>query len=434
MKPFPHSLEALLDEPFLTSADWERFCLLTRERHSEIQAGESVLCAEADPVHVLAILFATLLQKGGVFLANPNWGASEWGQLSKLTSYHRVFGTQSVVAIPEQAESFEAARVMIPSGGSSGTLRFCVHSLDTLSAAVESLFEHHGKRPLNSMDTLPIFHVSGLMPVWRAALTGGVVRLVSWKELEQGDFPKLPGFPCSLSLVPTQLFRLLKTDGGLSFLHRMDTIYLGGAGTPPGLVQYIRGEKLPVEFVYGMTETAAMVVYGTRGDSDESGAVWGQALPGVLISLNEEQEIVIQSKSLFRGYFPEDAEQIQFRTGDLGRWVTDELMEVIGRKDFLINSGGEKVNPEEVEACLASLLPGVGVAVGSKPNDSWGELVVALIESELSKEQLTEITQKLASLLAPFKLPKEFLTGVEVPRSALGKVNRLALRQWLEEN
>ena len=71
-------------------------------------------------------------------------------------------------------------------------------------------------------------------------------------------------------------------------------------------------------------------------------------MPGVLISLNEEQEIVIQSKSLFRGYFPEDAEQIQFLSGDLGRWVTDELMEVIGRKDFLINSGGEKVNPEEV--------------------------------------------------------------------------------------
>ena len=433
MKLFPESLDDLLARPFLTSPDWERFSSLVQKRFEEIGPGESVLCAEHDPVAAFSVMFATVLKKGGVFLVNPRWKENEWDQLSELVSFHRIFGTESLAPDTSQAKHFDSASIMISSGGTSGKVRFCVHSLATLAAAVESLFRHHGERPLNSIGKLPIFHVSGLMPILRALLTEGIVQLCDWQALNAGSFPKQPGLPCFLSLVPTQLALLVKTEEGLKFLHRMDSIYVGGAGTPAGMVQLIRGEKLPVEFVYGMTETAAMVIYGTRGDTDESGTVWGQALPGVNLSLNEEQVICIRSKSLFRGYFPEDAERSEYETDDIGRWVTDDLIEILGRRDFIINTGGEKVNPEEVEASLASLLPGVAVAVGAKADAQWGEAVVALVESPLSREQVEQLISKLSATLAPYKVPKEILTGVEVPRSSLGKVNRAAVRCYLSE-
>lgn len=433
MKPFPESLSQLQDSPFLVESEWERFYDSVRARYAEMGNGETVLCAERDPCEAIAVVFATLLRNGGVFLADPNWKVKEWTQVDQLTGFNKVFGESPVQADESRATKFKVGRLMIASGGTSGRMRFCVHSVNTLSAAVQSLHRHHSKKPLNSLNTLPVFHVSGLMPFFRALLTGGLVQYVSWKQLEGGLFPSCPGYPCSISLVPAQLSRLLRAEGGLNFLHRMDTIYLGGAGTPSSLVQEIRTEKLPVEFVYGMTETAAMVVSGTRGDTSESGAVWGQALPGVEISLAEDGELFVRSESLYLGYFPEDVHRQEFKTGDIGRWVTDELVEVLGRKDFLINSGGEKVNPEEVETSIVSLLPGVGVAVGGRSDNRWGEVVCAVIEKELSEEEVLELTSQLAAELAPFKIPKEFIYLERIPRSALGKVNRAELQRLISQ-
>jgi acyl-CoA synthetase (AMP-forming)/AMP-acid ligase II len=73
------------------------------------------------------------------------------------------------------------------------------------------------------------------------------------------------------------------------------------------------------------------------------------------------------------------------------------------------------------------------VAVGAKADAQWGEAVVALVESPLSREQVEQLISKLSATLAPYKVPKEILTGVEVPRSSLGKVNRAAVRCYLSE-
>ena len=414
VRPFPETLAELLEQPFLTTPDWERFVSLVQERIDDIGVGESVLCAEADSVDALVVIFTTLLKKGVVFLANPNWRQNEWKQVGCLAGFHKVFGQVPIVADSSSAQRYDEARVMIPSGGTSGVVRFCVHSLDTLASAVNALYLHQFKKALNSFATLPMFHVSGLMPVWRALLTGGRVQLTGWKNLDGDTSPEKPGHPCSISLVPTQLFHLVQSSSGLSFLHSLDVIFLGGGRTPPALVQLIRYEKLPVEFVYGMTETAAMVVYGTRGDTDESGAVWGQALPGVEITLSENGEIIVRSESLFRGYYPEDRVRRDHSTGDLGRWVTKDLLEVLGRKDFIINSGGEKVNPEEVESLMDFLVKG-GSAVVGLPDEKWGQKVVAVVEQDMTKEEIRQLVGRLSQQLASYKVPARVLTGFPIP-------------------
>ncbi|MCZ6674737.1 MAG: AMP-binding protein [Verrucomicrobia bacterium] len=428
MRPFPETRDHLLERPFLTEAGWGPFGRRLDEVLGLIGDGQSVLCVEEDPIRALAVIFATVLKKGGVFLANPKWRSSEWEAVDKLTGFHQVFGDCPIQPDTTRAASFCESRFMIPSGGTSGKVRFCVHSSDTLAAAVKSLYNFHGEKPLNSINPLPVFHVSGLMPVLRACLTGGRTGIANWKTIESGSFPSFPGEPSSISLVPAQLARTIKTEEGLRFLHGFVTIYLGGAGTPPDLIRFIRSEKLPVLFVYGMTETAAMVVAGSRADTDSMGNLWGQPLPGVSVSLPEDQEIHIQTQSLFRGYFPDDAKVSDFATGDVGQWTVDHQIQVLGRKDFLINSGGEKVNPEEVEAILRECLPGVKLAVAGRCHAEWGEQVVALVEVDLSSDSLERLRQKLEVRLAVHKIPAEFIKGIMIPLNALGKVDRAALK------
>lgn len=390
----------------------------------ELDTGQSVLCAESGPVESLAVVFAGILKGCGVFLANPQWGPAEWKQVADLTAFHHVRGTCPLPPDPGHAPVFHARRILIPSGGTTGRLKFCVHDLDTLSASVRSLYRYHHEKPLTGINPLPVFHVSGWMPVVRACLTGGRVRLVSWKLLETGNFPGPAGEHCALSLVPAQLARLAGSEAGLGFLHGLDAIYLGGAAPSAALVNRIRTEKLPVLFVYGSTETASMVLAGTRAESNASGSIWGSPLPGVEVELTEEREMVIRTPSLFRGYYPEDNQIAAWASGDIGRQVSEGNIQVEGRKDFLINSGGEKVNPEEVEAAFCEVFPEIGFAVGGVPHEVWGQELVALVDRELSAEEREDVRRKLSGRLAPYKIPKRFVPVAGIPRSPAGKINR----------
>ena len=104
---------------------------------------------------------------------------------------------------------------------------------------------------------------------------------------------------------------------------------------------------------------------------------------------------------------------------------------MIGRKDFLINTGGEKVNPEEVEAAIVELLPGASVAVCGLPDAEWGERVVVVFENEIPEDKITTLKTILGERLAAYKVPKDFLSGRAIPRLAVGKVNRAELRRQL---
>ncbi|MDA0345996.1 MAG: AMP-binding protein [Verrucomicrobia bacterium] len=433
MRNFPKTLDALLAVPFLTQPDWAHFSKLVNDLAPSINPGDQVLVAQEDRLSALAAFFTTVIGGGSLFMANPHWGTNEWKLVGEQTSFNKIFGNAPGVNIDSQATHSGETRIMIPSGGTSGGVRFCVHSLETLTAAVQSLFEFHGEKPLNSINTLGVFHVSGLMPVVRACLSGGLVQLTEWKTLVSGDFPLRPGDETSISLVPTQLVRLIQADAGLNFLHGLDAIYLGGASATPNLVNFIRTEKLPVLFVYGMTETAAMVVIGSRADTDASGNIWGRPLPGVSISLSEDLEISVKTKALFHGYFPVDSLIEEHATGDTGRWTVDKQLQVTGRKDYLINTGGEKVNPLEVEALISEKFPDLVAAVSSRPSEQWGEEVVAVFEEELTAEKVTALQSFLANWLSPYKIPKTVISGKAIPRSLLGKINRAALKTLLHD-
>jgi len=173
------------------------------------------LIEETDPRKFMSALAGATAGDGDVFLCSPAWGASERAQLKEhllltgSSAAPQVSGFRSQVSQPAGL-----GWLCIPTGGTSGQLKFARHDEETLAAAVHGFARHFGLTQVNAVGVLPLHHVSGLMAWLRCALTGGEYRPLDWKEVEGGQRPVLPPKPGGwvISLVPTQLERLL--DGG----------------------------------------------------------------------------------------------------------------------------------------------------------------------------------------------------------------------------
>ncbi len=99
---------------------------------------------------------------------------------------------------------------MIPTGGSSGEVRFAIHTWDNLFIAADGFYEYFGREPLHNCCVLPLYHVSGLMQVFRSLVSEGSLNFFEYKALLKGILPEIEPEHYFLSLVPTQLIRLLK--------------------------------------------------------------------------------------------------------------------------------------------------------------------------------------------------------------------------------
>src|SRR6266542_821882 len=171
-----------------------------------------------DRAGLMALIRATgcAVERGGrVFLCDPNWGAIERAQLEMLIEN----------AGPARGTSTEGW-LCLPTGGTSGGVRFACHDERTLTAAAEGFRTHFGLSRVNAVDVLPPFHVSGLMARVRCALSDGSHVQWDWKRLEAGQRPVLEGDDWVISLVPTQLQRLLTSIDAVIWLRRFRIIFI----------------------------------------------------------------------------------------------------------------------------------------------------------------------------------------------------------------
>ncbi|MET0261394.1 MAG: o-succinylbenzoate--CoA ligase, partial [Rariglobus sp.] len=192
----------------------------------------------------------------------------------------------------------------------------------------------------------------------------------------------------------------------------------------------------PLAFSYGMTETAAMVTALRSDEFIAGGRGSGAPLPHVQLVLDAEGRIGVKSASLFRGYWPNMREGDIWWTDDLGHLDERGSLHVRGRRDALIITGGEKVDPAEVEAALRATGLFKDVAVLGVSDAEWGESVVACYLSDEAdcpggqKAGEQVINSHLLDHLAPYKRPKRYVAipASQWPRNEQGKVNRALLR------
>ena len=375
---------------------------------------------------VLATGFA--VERGEqIFLRDPKWGSIELAQFEKALKS---------AAVP-CADG--GGWLCIPTGGTSGTLRFARHDEWTLGVAVQGFCQHFGVKKVNALDVLPAHHVSGLMARIRCADTGGKHVAWSWKQLELGEWPDLPlkdeGW--FLSLVPTQLQRLLGNETAVARLKQFRSVFLGGGPLWPEVAEAAAAAGVPVSICYGMTETAAMVVIQHPNAFLSGDRSCGQPMPHVQVKIVDETTgtelpwgsiglVRVSGENLFRGYWPEVIGESALLTEDLGRMDAVGNLTILGRRDAMIITGGKKVQPVEVETVLRASGVFNDIAVIGIPDPQWGQVVVACYPVCIEELDMTKVEAALETLAA-YKRPKRFVSVSPWPRNAQGKLNRAAL-------
>lgn len=403
-----------------------------------------ILLAENNPHLFLALFLASVILDYPVFLANPSWNPSEWQQVKQLIqpslvwdSTQQQFILSDVVEIPPI--NFPG-KIMIPTGGSSGQIRFTMHNWDTLTAAIEGFSQYFAEKKINSCCLLPLYHVSGLMQCLRSLVTGGKLLILSYSDLKNHQIPSFPTQDYFLSLVPTQLQFLLASNP--LWLSGFKTILLGGAPSWTEILNLAREQKIPLALTYGMTETAALIVALKPEQFLQGNHTMGKLLPHAQIHiLTEQGEILdygqtgmigIKASSLCLGYYPHVFSQdILFLSNDLGSFNAEGYLTILGRGDRVIITGGEKVYPEEVEKIIKDTGLVADVCVIGLPHSYWGEIVVAVYVCFTPRQIDQAIAEKVLGKLSKFKLPKHWLQIDRIPRNRQGKINYLQVKQWV---
>jgi len=342
--------------------------------------------------------------------------------------------------------------IMFTSGttGQPKGVRLTLENL--LASAVGSAFRL-GVTPSDRwLGCLPVHHMGGLAPVFRSVWYG--TALVLQGSFGTGRTAELLRSESitGVSLVPTQLKRLL--DAGWSPPAGLRTVLLGGAPAGEELLARTLEAGVPVCPTYGLTEAASQVATATPGAAREHPESVGQPLAwtdvtlvddGEPVGAGERGEVVLDGPMITPGYLDGDATEAAFghwglHTGDLAARDADGRLRIFGRLDDVINTGGELVAPSEVVPALESHHAVAEVAVVGLDDPEWGERVAALVvpedgETAPDAEQLREYG---AERLSAYKLPKTVATAPRLPRTASGTVDRDAvateIRRQYEED
>lgn len=376
---------------------------------------DAVLVRAAEAATFQREFAAAVAGEGNVFLGNPAWSAAELARATELMAQ-------------ADAPKHDRGWLMIPTGGTSGGLKFARHDGHSIAAAVRGFAKHFGLERVNAVGVLPLFHVSGLMAWLRCVFTGGRYVAWDWKRLEAGEWTERGPGDWVISLVPTQLERLLKKPEAIARLREFRAVFLGGAPAWPDLLERAATARVPLALSYGMTETAAMVTAVRSEEFLAGDRSSGRALPQARLWIDGDGVVQVSGSSLFRGYYPAwRHERTYFATSDCGAIDAAGRLTISGRRDAAIVSGGEKVHPSEIEAAIRAAVGTGEFAVIGLPDREWGERVVLVFPA--TGAFAVEPARAAVAALAPAQRPKAFLALPEWPRNEAGKLNRARLRE-----
>ena len=327
----------------------------------------------------------------------------------------------------EQADiSLERPATIIFTSGSMGTQKAALHTFGNhyhnALGSNANIALRPGERWLHS---LPLYHVGGLSILFRCLLAGATIALAR-QGTPIGE--AISGLSAThVSLVSTQLSRLLRESAELGGL---EAVLMGGGPVPAFLVDEAIVRGLPIHTSYGLTEMASQVTTTPPGASLEALRTAGLVLPGREVAISEEGEILVRGKTLFAGYVerentdrPLDSDG-WFYTGDFGELDENGFLRVVGRRDNLFISGGENIQPEEIEEALCRIQGVDEAIVVPVPDPEFGHRPVAFTrtDGDEPKDPAAELRKVLPGYKIPLTfhpLPEETRRGIKPDRNAL---------------
>lgn len=310
--------------------------------------------------------------------------------------------------------------LMRTSGSTTGSGHIVCLSWDALVASARATAHALGSGPW--MGDLPLHHIAGFQTIVRSLLAGTEPVLLTLKDeagasaaITNATNANAPGF---ISLVPTQLRRVLNSPALTDAMSRA-TILVGGAASAPALLDEARAAGLTVVTSYGMTETCGGCVYD------------GYPIGSAAISIREGR-ICISGDVVALGYLGEPSSPAfapgrMHLTNDAGT-IDDGTLTVLGRLDDAITTGGLTVMPRLIEDAIARVAGVESVVVGV-PDHEWGETTVAIVPRSLDTQNLRDAVR---TLLGTGWQPRYVLTLAQLglaqwPMTQSGKIHRREL-------
>ncbi|MGJ8637915.1 MAG: AMP-binding protein [Opitutaceae bacterium] len=415
-------IEGISGEAFYTQVQVARELI---ERLPVADQGRGVLIAETNPIEFAVALFAAVSLRVPVVLANPRWGRIEWDAFQSLVNPALSFGDCAFEPKKLYFDSLQQGSILIPTGGTTGGVKLAKHTWSSLSVAAHAVADFLGGGPINSCCCLPLFHVSGLMQLVRSFVSVGRIRF---------DDTEVEGY--CLSLVPTQLQRLLRDRSDCERLAAARAIFVGGAGMPQAVSDQARGLRLPIIPVYGMTETAAMVAAVPSDDFIGSSSAGAIPIGKARFRVMSDGRLRIYSPALFIGYQGDVAidPAAGYVTDDEARIGEDGRLHIIGRLDRVIMSGGEKIDPQEVEEAIMSTGAVEQVLVIGLPDLEWGQKLVAFYTTTGVDRDASKWEEGVRADLANYKFPKLMIQVPILPLDDRGKVDHKEVERLVSQN
>jgi O-succinylbenzoic acid--CoA ligase len=218
-----------------------------------------------------------------------------------------------------------------------------------------------------------------------------------------------------VAMVPLQVETSLSSPSSLEKLKAIQTVLIGGAPLSDSLQMALSKEGIAAWQTFGMTETVSHIALAPIG----TGELIYEALPGVEIGISENQCLWIQSAM-------SGSEKIQ--TNDVIELQSKNSFVWVGRADFVVNSGGIKLFPEQLEkkinAWMTYRYPGVPHFFFGEADERLGERLVLYVEGEASQFNLEALEEELKKLLGKFEVPKKINILPQFAYTETGKVNR----------
>ncbi len=396
---------------------------------------------------------APLCEKHGIahrFVLPGEGDGGEAGSDSGVWSENALEAAPMLEVVLREADDLAA---ILYTSGTTGRSKGAMITHKNLASNALTLHHFWGFQPGDVLlHALPLFHVHGLFVACHTALLNGSKMIFHDKFDANAAIAALPHATVFMG-VPTMYVRLLAEKEFTRESCRNIRLFISGSA--PLLAETFHEFKERTGHTilerYGMTETGMITSNPLKGELGRIGGTVGMPLPGVSVRVMDDEgkqcltdaigHLQVKGDNVLPGYWrlPEKNKEEftadgYFKTGDLGKIDANGYVSIVGRSKDLVISGGYNVYPKEIELLIDEMSGVTESAVIGLPHADFGEAVVAVVVRSQAGQELTEagIIAELKGKLASFKVPKRVFIVDDLPRNAMGKVQKNELRKRYE--
>lgn len=334
----------------------------------------------------------------------------------KITS--ALFGDGPALGFGSVQSQFapDSIAIVVTTTGSTGSAKEVALSAKAVIASAQASHKFLGAKSGQQWSLLlPLTHIAGVNVLVRSLeLESEPIDLRNYV----GEYPKAD----YTAIVPTQLYRALHGDERLlRHLQSAKAVLVGGAHLPRHLRDQSEHNKITVVTTYGMSETSGGCIYN------------GKPLDGVEIEIDKNSFVRISGTTLASTYLNSEDEWSKFFDGtwftsqDIGEYVNG-FLQLLGRDDEIIISGGENVSLSAIDELLSLHFPEIEAAAFAVSDPEWGHVLHVAIVGEVENSTLISFLEHTLGVAAK---PKKIHVVSSIPRLGIGKIDRKALIELL---